>query len=126
MMHTRLRAKGFHSRFVTLLVIALTACSPRATATLSPTTVPTIPPTPTEVPSFPLGNWHDMFYHKTSGRIMLVNGGPENGKPATDPIELWTWNGSDWSIFSLDPDGPRWRNFASVAYNSNRDVLVLY
>jgi hypothetical protein len=67
-----------------------------------------------------------MFYHKPSGRIMLVNGGPENGKPATDPIELWTWNGREWSIFSVDPDGPRWRNFASITYDSNRDVLVLY
>jgi hypothetical protein len=67
-----------------------------------------------------------MFYHEPGGRIMLVNGGPENGKPASDPLELWTWDGSQWSIFSMDPNGPRWRNFASIAYNSTRNVLVLY
>jgi hypothetical protein len=57
---------------------------------------------------------------------VLVNGGPEAGKPGTDPLELWAWTGESWLLLSADPDGPRWRNFASVAYDSSRQVLVLY
>jgi hypothetical protein len=111
--------------FVYLVMLA--ACGPRATPTAVPTALPTIPaPTATETPAFPLGNWHDMFYHEPSRRIILMNGGPENGKAATDPLELWTWNGNEWIMLVSDSNGPRWRNFASIAYNSNRDVLVMY
>jgi hypothetical protein len=73
-----------------------------------------------------LGNWHDMVYHERVGQLVLVNGGPETGKPGTDPLELWGWDGSRWSLLSADPNGPRWRNFASVAYDTGRQVLVLY
>jgi len=107
--------------------MALAACAPRATPTASSTPLPTIPPpTATQTPAFPLGAWHEMFYHEPSRRIILVNGGPESGKAASDPLELWTWNGSKWSLLSADLHGPRWRNFGSIAYNSNRDTLILY
>jgi hypothetical protein len=60
------------------------------------------------------------------GQVVLVNGGPENGKSPTALVELWGWNGVQWILLSADPNGPRWRNFASVAYDSNRKTLVLY
>lgn len=73
-----------------------------------------------------LGNWHDMIYHEAVGQVVLVNGGPENGKPPTAPVELWGWDGKQWTLLNADPNGPRWRNFASVAYDSKRKVMVLY
>lgn len=73
-----------------------------------------------------LGAWHDMIYHEQAGKVVLVNGEPENGKATDDPIELWSWDGETWSLLSADPNGPRWRNYASVAYDSKRKALVLY
>jgi hypothetical protein len=67
-----------------------------------------------------------MVYHERVGQVVLVNGGPETGKPGTDPLELWGWDGSRWSLLSADPQGPHWRNFGSVAYDTGRHVLVLY
>jgi hypothetical protein len=46
------------------------------------------------------------------------------GKPANAPVELWTWDGQTWRLIS--EAGPPWRNFASVAYDARRDVIVLY
>ena len=63
-------------------------------------------------------------FHERSGRLVLLNGGPETGKPAADPLELWTWNGVAWT--QLASDGPRWRNFASAAYDARRGVIVLH
>jgi hypothetical protein len=71
-----------------------------------------------------LGNWHDMLYHAGLGQVVLVNGGPETGKPVDDPLELWGWDGGGWRLLSAE--GPRWRNFAAVAYDAGRGVLVLY
>lgn len=104
---------------------SLIAC---ATPTPAPTQVPTVTPTVEVAPdnSLHIGNWSDMFYLEELEQVILVNGGPESGKAGTDPLELWTWNGRQWSLLSADPKGPRWRNFASIAYDSNRDVLVLY
>jgi hypothetical protein len=73
-----------------------------------------------------LGNWHDMVYHAALGHVVLVNGGPEQGKPAADPLALWGWDGAHWSLLSADAAGPRWRNFASITYDEGREVLVLY
>lgn len=108
-----------------ILFCLLTGCG---SPTPPPTQIPTIEPTPqpTAEPSLQLGNWHNMIYHKGIGQIVLINGGPETGKNPEDPIELWTWDGTEWSLLIADENGPRWRNFASVTYDSNRDVLVLY
>ncbi len=108
-----------------LLFASLSAC---AAPTPAPTPIPTIAPTNTSIPdnSLHLGMWHDMFYHEGLGRIVLVNGGPESGKLGSDPLELWSWNGRQWSLLSSEEKGPRWRNYASIAYDSQRDVLVLY
>ena len=76
--------------------------------------------------SLQLGVWHDMVYDEQVGQVILINGGPEKGKSPEDPVELWGWDGKDWSMVDTGPEAPRWRNFASVAYDSNRNVLVLY
>lgn len=113
-------------RIILFIGIVLTACTPKAAPTVSLTLLPTPQPTATEIVSLTLGNWHDLIYHEQMGRVLLVNGGPENGKSPADPIELWSWGDGHWSLLSADLKGPRWRNFASVAYNSKRNVLVLY
>jgi hypothetical protein len=130
---------------VPLLLLAVSACGPGSTGSLpaaptlavAPISTATPPsagrPEPAPTPGRPagpsapaLGNWHDMIYHEGLEQVVLVNGGPEAGKPETDPVELWAWDDEGWSLLSADPDGPRWRNFASLAYDSLRQVLVLY
>ena len=107
-----------------LLVVIFAACSP--TVTPSSHVVPSSTPTPSAAISLTLGTWHDMIYHEQVGKVVLVNGGPEEGKSSTDPLELWSWDSEKWSLLSADPNGPRWRNFASVTYDTKRKVLVLY
>jgi hypothetical protein len=51
-----------------------------------------------EAASFALGAWHKMVYHEQVEQVVLVNGGPENGKSPDDYVELWSWmmrNGLD-------------------------------
>jgi len=64
-------------------------------------------------------------FDESHGVVLLVNGVPED---ATEPhpLELWSWDGSTWSLVAADPAGPVGRNFAAVAYNSARDVLVVH
>jgi len=112
---------------VLILVLVLTSCGPTAKPALSPAPpLPTSLPTPTATALLTLGNWHDMIYHEQMSQVVLVNGGPENGKSSTAPVELWGWSGKQWTLLSADPNGPQWRNFASVAYDSKRKALVLY
>lgn len=108
-----------------LLVVLVAACSPPARAP-TPTSLPPVTSTPAVTRSVTLGVWHDLVYHDRLGKVVLVNGGPETGKPSGDPLGLWAWDGEKWSLLAADPDGPHWRNYASVTYDSNRGVLVLY
>jgi len=57
---------------------------------------------------------------------VLVNGGPESGKSASDPAEVWGWDGTAWSLLSASEDGPRWRNGMSVVFDAARGQLVLF
>jgi hypothetical protein len=107
-----------------LLAVLLAACSPASAPT--PASLPSVLSTSTSTRSLTLGVWHDLIYHESLEKVVLVNGGPETGKPADEPLELWAWDGAQWSPLSADADGPRWRNYASVTYDSNRGVLVLY
>ncbi len=107
-----------------------TAMAPAATSTPDRTDTPALTPaeataTLTAANLTP-GNWHDMVYHAALGKVVLVNGGPETGKPADEPAALWTWAGTGWQLAAADPAGPRWRNFAALAYDAGREVLVLY
>lgn len=104
--------------------------SPTEAAVLSPAPSTQIPspdllPPP---PDYPLdaGQWNTLFYHPRLGKVLLVNGGPDRGKPEDDPLELWAWDGTEWSLVSADSEGPRWRNFAAAAFDTKRDVLVVH
>lgn len=134
------------------LALVLAACAapaaPTPTAVLSPPTtaatvtatppptisvVPSAEPTPTTIgptaaagPALTAGQWNYLFYHPGRAQAVLVNGGPDRGKPAGDPLELWAWDGAAWTLISADPAGPRWRNFAGAAFDSARQVLVLH
>jgi hypothetical protein len=107
-----------------LFAVLFAACSPEITPTIP--LQPTSTPIPSSAPPLTLGVWHDLFYYDQLGKVVLVNGGPESGKSADDPLELWSWDGERWSLLSADPNGPRWRNFAGITYDSLRKVLVLY
>ena len=107
---------------LSLLAVTVTACEQS--------------PAPAPTPSGPaasrptIGQWHQLVYHERLGTTILINGGPETGQAPDHPLELWSWDGSSWR--SLTPAGPagadrpRWRNFASVAYDSDRGVLVVH
>lgn len=86
------------------------------------------PPSPPPEPPRPVfGAWHDTVYADGLGAVVVVNGGPEAGKPQTDPLETWAWDGATWrAVAPAGADGPRWRNFAAVAYDSDRDVLIVH
>ncbi len=94
--------------------------------TLPPTQQPTASPTPEGETTLEAGQWTFLFYHEGLEQIVLVNGGPERGKPADDPLGLWSWDGTKWSLISAEENGPVWRNWAAVAYDSTRDVLVIH
>jgi outer membrane protein assembly factor BamB len=82
------------------------------------------PPGDGSAPVLQPGQWSAMVYHEGLEQIVLVNGGPEEGKPADEPLELWGWNGEMWTL--IDNSGPVWRNWAGVAYDNDRDVLVVH
>lgn len=121
---------------VFLLIALLSACRPSPASTpasaspLNPSSEPQIlespPPTPELRPALTAGQWNTLFYHPLLEQVILVNGGPDRGKQADDPLELWAWDGVNWKLLSADPQGPRWRNFASAAFDTQRNVLVLH
>lgn len=118
----------FQLKKLSILVCFLAACNSASTPTPSPTQIPIIEVTSTPIveQTLQLGNSHNMIYHEALGKVVLINGGPEEGKNSEEPIELWTWDGNQWSLLDSKDSDPRWRNFASVTYDSDRDVLVLY
>ena len=116
------------------LILMIIGCAPAAneTATSTSTVLATLPP-PTNVPptsvtnsALEAGQWTYIFYHEVLKKVVLVNGGPERGKPAGDPLELWGWDGIGWSLISADANGPTWRNWPAVSYDSARNVLVAH
>jgi hypothetical protein len=123
---------------ISLLLLMVSSCNP-ASVTVSPTSetistdtpVSASPTSPAE-PAFPPqsnivgGQWHYMFYYEPMEKILLVNGGPESGRPTSDPLEIWSWDGTQWSLLSADPNGPTWRNFSGAAYDTRRNVLIIH
>jgi len=119
-------------------IIALASCASPATTLptpLSTTVPPTSTPRPTqmatdtptvEAPTLEAGQSTFAFYHEGRGQVVLVNGGPEQGKPENDPLELWGWDGHEWSLIPIDANGPTWRNWSAIAYDKDRDVLVIH
>ena len=106
------------------------ASSATSVAILTPFPEPkptsTITRTEPQVVSLIAGQWNYLFYHPGLKKVVLVNGGPDHGKPKNDPLELWAWDGMQWALLSADPEGPVWRNFAGAAFDSKRNRLVLY
>lgn len=115
-------------------ILLMTSCAtvPTVTSTYTPTVAATLQPPTTVSPALvggatlEAGQSTHVFYHEGLEQVVLVNGGPEGGKPADEPLELWGWDGSQWSLLRADADGPTWRNWAAVAYDSARDVLVIH
>lgn len=123
--------------FVLAVILFASSCS-QYRASSTPTTIsetftatPSSQPdvvsaVPNDAPVLEAGQWTHIFYHDGLGQVVLVNGGPEQGKPTKDPLELWGWDGAQWSLISADENGPTWRNWPAVAYDSARDVLVIH
>ena len=123
---------AFRSILVVLLFSLISGCSSAPSQTILPTASPSpaIPietpyPTSQPEPTLTAGQWNRLFYHPQLQKVILVNGGPDRGKPASDPLELWAWDGENWTLLSANPDGPAWRNFAGAAFDSKRNVLVV-
>jgi hypothetical protein len=108
--------------------LILGACgAPAATSSDQVTTASAAPetraPSMTAAPSaeLQLGQSFGLVYDPALGRTILVNGAIEGG-PAR-PTELWTWDGA---VFErLDADGPPGREFAAIARDPERDVIVV-
>ena len=85
-------------------------------------------PTPaaTSDESLVAGQWQGLVYHEKFKQVLLVNGGREGSQSRDEPLELWAWDGTHWTLRSADPNGPRWRNWPGAAYDSWRNVLVIY
>jgi hypothetical protein len=69
---------------------------------------------------------HALVYHDALASVVLVNaglGGMDSPSSSARTV-LWRWNGSAWSV--LDSLGPPIRNLGGAAYDSDRDVLVLF
>lgn len=121
---------------VVLFLIACNQYTASPTITAAPVAFTATPPSqpavgsavPTNSPTLEAGQWTYIFYHDGLERVVLVNGGPEQGKPSEDPLELWGWDGSQWSWISAEENGPApaWRNWAAVSYDPARDVLVIH
>ena len=115
---------------MSLILCVLLGCTTSQVAAPSPSSEPisTTEILPTLNPDHELvaAQWNYLFYHPQFKKVILVNGGPDDGKPADDPLELWAWDGSGWTLLSADPQGPVWRNFQAVAYDSKRNKLVMH
>ena len=74
----------------------------------------------------PASAGHDLVYDDALQRVLLVNAGlgGATGPAATQPTQLWAWDGSEWRM--LESAGPPIRSLAGVAYDSARDVLVMH
>jgi hypothetical protein len=129
--------RALHLTWIFLLLSLLAACSRSTAPTSVPASLPSPSPqpvikasptarTPALQPTLTAGQWNALFYHPQLEKVILVNGGPDRGKPAGDPLELWAWDGSDWSLLSAALQGPRWRNFAGTAFDTQRNVLVFH
>ncbi len=103
---------------VVALALLLAGCSSDDT--------PAEPTPPSEAPAAApeLGAWHELVT-EPGGGVLLVNGYPEE---ATDrgSLGLWRWDGEEWSFVEPAGDAPSARNFAGIALDTDRDVLLLH
>ncbi len=71
-----------------------------------------------------LGAWHELVTDPEGG-VLLVNGHPEDAT-APGPVELWRWDGDQWTAVTPEGDVPSARNFVAVAMDTAHDVLLLH
>lgn len=71
-----------------------------------------------------LGAWHELVADPDGG-VLLVNGHRET-ESAPGPLELWRWDGEQWSVVPPAGEAPSGRNFAAVALDPATGVLVLH
>ncbi len=67
---------------------------------------------------------HDLVYDDALKMVLLVNGEDAAGEPDGTPSKIWGWDGYQWKIVSAD--GPPVRSLGGVAYDPDRNMLVLY
>ena len=74
----------------------------------------------------PASAGHELVFHDALGVVLLVNAGLGGAisPPATQPSQLWAWNGAGWRL--VDSAGPPIRNLGGVAYDPAREVLVVH
>jgi hypothetical protein len=119
--------KQFRAVPIAVLLLAAGACDAAPAPTLTPTPAPSAARSSYATRPV-LGAWHQLVYHARLGTSILVNGAPETGHPADAALELWSWNGRAWGRADAGTQGerPRWRNFAAVAYDNDRSMLIVH
>ena len=90
-------------------------------ATPVPSPTGGIKPSSGTVPSARAG--HELVYHNGLKLVLLVNGDDE-GQPADTPSKIWGWDGREWRV--VTSGGPEARSLGAVAYDPDRNVLVMY
>jgi hypothetical protein len=71
---------------------------------------------------------HSMVYDSTRGRVVLFGGRQEPGTPETYATYLndtWFWKNDEWTRIET-PDAPSPRHYAGMAYDPERDRIVLF
>lgn len=97
------------------------------TAAASPTAPPTATPpaaSPTPLPPATAAAdgpgpraGADMVFHAGLGMVVMLNGSPSDDR-------LWGWDGAAWQV--LAEGGPAARELGGMAYDTAREVLVVY
>jgi len=69
---------------------------------------------------------HALVYATDLQLVLLVNAGlgGMSSPPFTTKTKIWAWNGTVWSV--IDSSGPPIRNLAGVAFDSQRNTLVMH
>ena len=76
----------------------------------------------------PARSAHSMTYDATRGRVLLFGGrqeGTELRAPFSELNDLWAWQNGDWSPVDAATRPPA-RQYAAMAYDRDRDRVVLF
>jgi hypothetical protein len=113
-------AAGAAVRLLVAVFLLVTACG------ATPPQTPDDTPTPPQSDAPPASAGHSLVYANHAGMVVLVNAGlgGMTSPTASTPTRIWGWTGTAWRL--LDSSGPPVRNLGGVAYDSRRNVLVLF
>jgi len=109
------------------IVLSLTACAPRTAPTQVTIPTPTqmemaITSTPAPTRPEPRAG-HEIVYDAALQMVLLVNVGSESSELGV-PAKIWGWDGLQWRV--VNDERLEGRNLGGVAYDSKRNVLVVY